>query len=61
MIPLGRLLELKAGDVIAVDFGPEVPVMVASRRLGTATVGTANGRAAVRITSLEPINAEDFR
>lgn len=61
VIPLGRLLELKAGDVIAVDFGPEVPVMVASRRLGTATVGTANGRAAVRITSLEPINAEDFR
>lgn len=61
VIPLGRLLELKTGDVIPVEFGPEVPVMVASRRLGTGLVGTANGRAAVRLTSFEPINAEDFR
>jgi flagellar motor switch protein FliM len=61
VVPLGRLLELKAGDVIPIDFGAEVPVMVAARRLGTGLVGTANGRAAVRLTSLEPINAEDFR
>jgi flagellar motor switch protein FliM len=61
MIPLGRLLELKTGDVIPIEFGAEVPVMVASRRLGTGQVGTANGRAAVRMTSLEPINAEDFQ
>jgi flagellar motor switch protein FliM len=60
-MPLGRLLELKEGDVIPIDFGPEVPVMVAKRRLGTGLVGTANGRAAVRLTSLEPINAEDFQ
>ncbi|MDR7920497.1 FliM/FliN family flagellar motor switch protein, partial [Escherichia coli] len=53
-MPLGRLLELKEGDVIPIDFGPEVPVMVAKRRLGTGLVGTANGRAAVRLTSLEP-------
>lgn len=61
MIPLVRLLELRAGDVIPIEFGAEVPVMVASQRLGTGLVGTANGRAAVRMTSLEPINAEDFR
>jgi flagellar motor switch protein FliM len=61
MIPLSRLLELKAGDVIAIDLAPEVPVMVASRRLGTGTVGTSNGRAAVRLTSFEPISAEDFQ
>jgi flagellar motor switch protein FliM len=61
MIPLGRLLELRAGDVIPIEFGPEVPVMVAKRRLGTGQVGTSNGRAAVKITSLEPLNAEDFK
>ncbi|HEX8300366.1 MAG TPA: flagellar motor switch protein FliM [Sphingomonas sp.] len=60
-ISLARLMELKPGDVIPVDFGPEVPVMVASRRLGTGLVGTSNGRAAVRLSSLEPINPEDFR
>jgi len=61
MIPLSRLLELKAGDIIAIDLGPEVPVMVASRRLGTGLVGTSNGRAAVRLTSFEPVSAEDFQ
>jgi flagellar motor switch protein FliM len=61
VLPLGRLLELREGDIIPIDFGPEVPVMVAARRLGTGLVGTANGRAAVRLTSLEPINAEDFQ
>ena len=60
-ISLGLLMELKAGDVIPIDFGPEVPVMVAARRLGTGQVGTSNGRAAVRLTSLEPINPEEFR
>lgn len=60
-IALGRLLDLKEGDVIPIDFGPEVPVMVASRRLGTGLVGTANGRAAVRLTQLEQLSEEDFR
>ena len=60
-IPLGRLLDLKTGDVIPIEFGPEVPVMVARRRLATGLVGTANGRAAVRLTSLEPLSEEDFR
>jgi flagellar motor switch protein FliM len=61
VLPLGRLLELAEGDVIPIEFGPEVPVMVAARRLGTGLVGTANGRAAVRLTSLEPLTEEDFR
>ena len=61
MIPLSRLIDLKAGDVIAIDLVPEVPVMVANRRLGTGLVGTSNGRAAVRLTSFEPISAEDFQ
>ena len=61
MVSLGRLLELQTGDVIPIDFGAEVPVMVASRRLGTGLVGTANGRAAVRLTQLEPLSEEDFR
>jgi flagellar motor switch protein FliM len=61
VISLGFLLELKQGDVIPIDFGPEVPVMVASRRLGTGLVGTANGRAAVRLTQLEELSEEDFR
>jgi flagellar motor switch protein FliM len=61
VVPLTQLLELKAGDVIAIDLVPEVPVMVANRRLGTGLVGTSNGRAAVRLTSFEPITAEDFR
>ncbi|ATY33011.1 FliM/FliN family flagellar motor switch protein [Sphingomonas psychrotolerans] len=60
VVPLGLLLDLKPGDVIPIDFGPEVPVMVASRRLGTGLVGTANGRAAVRLTQLE-LSEEDFR
>ncbi|MBO9622036.1 MAG: flagellar motor switch protein FliM [Sphingomonas sp.] len=61
VLPLGQLLELKAGDVLPIDFGPEVPVMVAKRRLGTGQVGTANGRAAVRLTQIEPLSEEDFQ
>lgn len=60
VISLGRLFDLKPGDVIPIEFGPEVPVMVARRRLGTGQVGTSNGRAAVRLVSLEPLNAEDL-
>lgn len=60
-IPLGRLLELKQGDIIPIEFGAEVPVMVAARRLGTGLVGTANGRAAVRLTHIEEFTEEDFR
>jgi flagellar motor switch protein FliM len=52
VVPLSTLMALKVGDVIPVDLGGEVPVMVGGDRLGTGTVGTSNGRAAVLLTSL---------
>jgi flagellar motor switch protein FliM len=61
VISLGRLMELKEGDVIPIHFGEEVPVMVANDRLGTGTVGTSNGRAAIRINTITRIDEEDFR
>ena len=60
VIPLPQLMELKVGDVIPVNFGPEVPVMVGQDRIGFGTVGTSNGRAAIRITQLERIDEEAF-
>jgi flagellar motor switch protein FliM len=60
VIPLAQLMELKVGDVIPLSFGPEVPVMVGSDRLGLGTVGTANGKAAIRITRLERLDEEDY-
>lgn len=52
VVKLSTLANLKAGDVIPISFGPDVPVMVGRDRLGMGTVGTSNGRAAVRLTSL---------
>ncbi|WP_109808068.1 flagellar motor switch protein FliM [Sphingosinithalassobacter portus] len=60
-IALGRLMELKTGDIIPIEFGPEVPVMVGDRRLGTGQVGTANGFAAVRLTAIEEFEEGDFQ
>ena len=59
IIPLSTLMELKVGDVIPVSFGADVPVMVGGDRFGTGTVGTSNGRAAIRITQLERLHEED--
>jgi len=50
VISLARLMELKPGDVIPIHFTDDVPVMVGNDRLGTGTVGTANGHAAIRLT-----------
>ena len=55
-VPLQLLIDLKPGDVIPISFGPDVPVMVCRDRLGTGTVGTANGRAAIRLTSLNRLD-----
>ena len=52
VVPLSMLMELKAGDVIPIAIAPDVPVMVGRDRLGCGTVGTSNGRAAIRLTSL---------
>ncbi len=59
VMSLGRLMELKEGDVIPISFGPQVPVMVANNRLGTGTVGTSNGKAAIRIHRIDRIEEED--
>lgn len=61
MISLVKLMELKAGDVIPISFGNDVPVMVGRDRLGTGTVGTSNGRAAIKLTTIERTDEEDFR
>lgn len=60
-IALGRLMGLKAGDIIPIEIDQDVPVYVATNRIGTGTVGTSNGQAAVRLSKLEPINPEEFR
>ncbi len=61
LIPLTRLMELKAGDVIPISFGVDVPVMVGADRLGTGIVGTSNGKAAIRLTTIERKEEEDYR
>lgn len=61
MIPLARLIELKTGDVIPINFGNDVPVMVGRDRLGTGTVGTSNGHAAIRMTRVSIREEEDYR
>jgi len=58
VVPLSLLMNLKAGDVIPISFGPEVPVMVGTDCLGRGTVGTSNGHAAVRLTHLARIEHE---
>lgn len=51
-IRLSKLMSLQPGDVIPISFGQDVPVMVGNDRLGTGTVGTSNGHAAIKLTSL---------
>ncbi|MCU6455071.1 flagellar motor switch protein FliM [Sphingomonas sp. A2-49] len=58
VVPLSMLMTLKPGDVIPIHFGPEVPVMVGSDCLGKGTVGTSNGHAAVRLTSIARFDDE---
>lgn len=52
-ISLARLMDLKPGDIIPISFGTDVPVMIGGVPLGLGTVGTSNGRAAIRISKLE--------
>lgn len=61
MMSLAQLMELKEGDVIPINFGNDVPVMVGRDRLGMGTVGTSNGRAAIKLTSIEHKQEEDYR
>ncbi|WP_375285461.1 flagellar motor switch protein FliM [Sphingomonas sp.] len=60
VVPLSVLINLKPGDVIPISFTNDVPIMVGGDKLGTGTVGTSNGHAAIKITrlaSLEGLNA----
>ena len=59
VVPLSLLVNLKPGDVIPISFNDAVPVMVGSDRLGTGTVGTSNGHAAIRLTSLASLEGLD--
>lgn len=59
VISLAKLMELKEGDVIPITVAADVPVMVANGRLGTGTVGTSNGRAAIKLNSLS-LNVEEL-
>ncbi|WP_374944168.1 flagellar motor switch protein FliM [Sphingomonas sp.] len=56
IVALSLLMDLKPGDVIPISFGPEVPVMVGRDRIGSGTVGTSNGRAAIRLTTLASLD-----
>lgn len=56
VVSLQRLMALKPGDVIPIDFGNDVPVKVGASLLGTGTVGTSNGKAAIRLTKLEGLS-----
>ena len=52
MVALQTLMDLKPGDVIPITIAPDVPVVVGDHRLGCGTVGTSNGFAAIRLTSI---------
>ncbi len=52
-ITLSRLMDLKEGDIIPISFGTDVPIVVGGMTLGLGTVGTSNGRAAIRISKFE--------
>ncbi|WP_375396758.1 flagellar motor switch protein FliM [uncultured Sphingomonas sp.] len=58
-MPLARLMDLKQGDVIPISFTSDVPVMVGGDRLGTGTVGTSNGRAAIRLNTINRLHEEE--
>lgn len=52
VIPLATLMELKIGDVIPISVDKDVPVMVGGDRLGSGTVGTSNGKAAIKLNQI---------
>lgn len=52
-VPLSRLLQLKAGDIIPICMPARVPLTVAGKIFGEGCVGEANGMAAVCIEQLE--------
>lgn len=59
VIPLAQLMTLKPGDIIPLSFGPEIPVLVSDNRFARGAVGASNGRAAIRVHRIEPLEDED--
>lgn len=59
VIPLAQLMNLKPGDIIPISFGPEIPLLVSNNRFARGAVGASNGRAAIRLHRIEPIEDED--
>ncbi len=52
-LPLSRLIALAPGDLIPLTLPAFVPVTVGGRLIAQGTIGEANGRAALKIASLE--------
>jgi flagellar motor switch protein FliM len=59
VIPLAQLMTLKPGDIIPISFGPEIPLLVSNNRFARGAVGASNGRAAIRLHRIEPLDDED--
>lgn len=58
VIPLKQLMTLKPGDIIPLSFGPEIPLLVANHRFARGAVGASNGRAAIRVHRIEPLDED---
>jgi flagellar motor switch protein FliM len=52
-LPLAQLLALKPGDIIPICLPDKLPVTIAGRHFASASMGEANGRAAIRIEHME--------
>ena len=59
VIPLAQLMSLKPGDIIPISFGPEIPLLVSGNRFARGAVGASNGRAAIRVHRIEPLEDEN--
>lgn len=53
-MPIARLLALRPGDVIPISLPQHIPLTVAGRLFAHGTLGEADGRAAIRISRIEP-------
>lgn len=58
VIPLQQLMNLKAGDIIPISFGPEIPLLVADNKFARGAIGAANGRAAIRVNRIEQLDED---
>lgn len=52
-LPLSRIMTLQPGDVIPLTMPRSVPLTVAGRLFAHGTIGESNGRAAIRIESIQ--------